>query len=216
MYCCGPASVNGILQGEALLKYDMPFVFAEVNADIVKWMVSEHTWSYNDENFGTCKGVKTPQIIRLFYSIFSMLLFFPRPCSHPQVTARGLKKKMHSDTKTVGQNISTKAVGSNMRNDITDSYKHREGKDWILWSIYLLCKKYFTILLGPSWVLQELRNSNQWNSRTLLKGNKHKFIDSVGSLRWFWMFTQWISHRREELSFQDLIRLFNTPRNHLV
>lgn len=141
VYCCGPASVNGILQGEALLKYDMPFVFAEVNADIVKWMVSDHTWSYDDENFGTCTGVKTPQIIKLFYSIFSMLLFFPRPCSHPQVTARGLKKKMHSDTKTVGQNISTKAVGSNMRNDITDSYKHREGKDCILRCIYLLCKK---------------------------------------------------------------------------
>ncbi|XP_073331440.1 protein-glutamine gamma-glutamyltransferase E-like [Pagrus major] len=81
VYCCGPASVNGILQGEANLKYDMPFVFAEVNADIVKWMVS----------------------------------------------SRGLKKKMHSDTMTVGQNISTKAVGSNNRNDITDSYKHREG-----------------------------------------------------------------------------------------
>lgn len=43
VYCCGPASVKGILQGEAHLKYDMPFVFAEVNADIVKWMVSDHT-----------------------------------------------------------------------------------------------------------------------------------------------------------------------------
>ena len=40
MYCCGPAPVNAILQGEANLKYDVPFVFAEVNADIVKWMVS--------------------------------------------------------------------------------------------------------------------------------------------------------------------------------
>ncbi|XP_070785728.1 protein-glutamine gamma-glutamyltransferase 2-like [Enoplosus armatus] len=81
VHCCGPAPVNGILQGEANLKYDVPFVFAEVNADIVKWMIS----------------------------------------------AYGLKRKMHSDTRTVGQNISTKAVGYNMRNDITNGYKHTEG-----------------------------------------------------------------------------------------
>nr|XP_046236054.1 protein-glutamine gamma-glutamyltransferase E-like isoform X2 [Scatophagus argus] len=40
VYCCGPASVAAILQGEANLKYDVPFVFAEVNADVVKWKVS--------------------------------------------------------------------------------------------------------------------------------------------------------------------------------
>ncbi|XP_041820965.1 protein-glutamine gamma-glutamyltransferase 2-like isoform X1 [Chelmon rostratus] len=81
VFCCGPAPVNAILQGEANLKYDVAFVFAEVNADIVKWKTS----------------------------------------------AYGPKKKMHSDTTTVGQNISTKTVGYNMRNDITNSYKHREG-----------------------------------------------------------------------------------------
>ncbi|KAM9335195.1 protein-glutamine gamma-glutamyltransferase 2-like [Symphorus nematophorus] len=81
VYCCGPAPVTAILQGEANLKYDVPFVFAEVNADIVKWLVSAH----------------------------------------------GKKRKMHSDTTTVGQNISTKAVGLNMRNDVTNNYKYREG-----------------------------------------------------------------------------------------
>lgn len=40
VYCCGPAPVNAILQGEANLKYDVAFVFAEVNADVVKWKVS--------------------------------------------------------------------------------------------------------------------------------------------------------------------------------
>ncbi|XP_074555310.1 protein-glutamine gamma-glutamyltransferase 2-like [Halichoeres trimaculatus] len=80
-FCCGPAPVNAILQGDADLKYDVPFVFSEVNADIVKWMVS----------------------------------------------AQGVKRRMHSDTSTVGQNISTKAVGSDRRNDITDNYKHKEG-----------------------------------------------------------------------------------------
>ncbi|XP_076581081.1 protein-glutamine gamma-glutamyltransferase 2-like [Chaetodon auriga] len=80
VYCCGPAPVKAILQGEADLKYDVAFVFAEVNADIVKWKM-------------TC----------------------------------GSKKKMHSDTTRVGQNISTKTVGYGMRNDITSCYKHREG-----------------------------------------------------------------------------------------
>uniref|UniRef100_A0A3Q3NH98 Transglutaminase-like domain-containing protein n=1 Tax=Labrus bergylta TaxID=56723 RepID=A0A3Q3NH98_9LABR len=80
-FCCGPAPVTAIFQGDTDLKYDVPFVFAEVNADMVKWLLS----------------------------------------------TGGLKRKMHSDTSTVGQKISTKAIGSNMRNDITNLYKHREG-----------------------------------------------------------------------------------------
>ncbi|GLD68098.1 protein-glutamine gamma-glutamyltransferase 2-like protein [Lates japonicus] len=36
---CSAPSVAAILQGDTNLKYDVPFVFAEVNADIVKWMV---------------------------------------------------------------------------------------------------------------------------------------------------------------------------------
>uniref|UniRef100_A0A667XWP4 Protein-glutamine gamma-glutamyltransferase 2 n=1 Tax=Myripristis murdjan TaxID=586833 RepID=A0A667XWP4_9TELE len=39
-FCCGPAPVSAILKGHVDLKYDIPFVFAEVNADIVNWMVS--------------------------------------------------------------------------------------------------------------------------------------------------------------------------------
>lgn len=42
VFCCGPAPVAAILQGDTNLKYDVPFVFAEVNADIVKWMVSNN------------------------------------------------------------------------------------------------------------------------------------------------------------------------------
>lgn len=34
MYCCGPVPVKAIKEGELLLKYDAPFVFAEVNADV--------------------------------------------------------------------------------------------------------------------------------------------------------------------------------------
>ncbi|KAM9836617.1 LOW QUALITY PROTEIN: protein-glutamine gamma-glutamyltransferase 2-like [Aulostomus maculatus] len=80
-HCCGPAPVSGILQGEVNLKYDTPFVFSEVNADIIKWMESDN----------------------------------------------GSRRKIYSDTTRVGRNISTKAVGRYMRDDITNSYKHREG-----------------------------------------------------------------------------------------
>ncbi|KAK6174749.1 hypothetical protein SNE40_017970 [Patella caerulea] len=36
-YCCGPASVVAVRNGELGLLYDVEFVFAEVNADIVHW-----------------------------------------------------------------------------------------------------------------------------------------------------------------------------------
>ncbi|XP_036387675.1 protein-glutamine gamma-glutamyltransferase 2-like [Megalops cyprinoides] len=39
VYCCGPAPVKAILEGHTDVKYDVPFVFAEVNADRVTWMV---------------------------------------------------------------------------------------------------------------------------------------------------------------------------------
>ncbi|XP_044205878.1 protein-glutamine gamma-glutamyltransferase E [Thunnus albacares] len=81
VYCCGPSPVKAILNGETDLKYDIPFVFAEVNADCIDWLVK----------------------------------------------ADGSKVKIFSDTKRVGQNISTKSVTSNRRMNITDSYKHREG-----------------------------------------------------------------------------------------
>ncbi|XP_037621555.1 protein-glutamine gamma-glutamyltransferase E-like [Sebastes umbrosus] len=38
LYRCGPASVRAIRKGEIAFKYDMPFVFAEVNADVVDWL----------------------------------------------------------------------------------------------------------------------------------------------------------------------------------
>ncbi|XP_014887731.1 protein-glutamine gamma-glutamyltransferase E-like [Poecilia latipinna] len=81
LFCCGPASVTAIRNGEVDLKYDVPFVFAEVNADSVYWLVRSD----------------------------------------------GSRMKIFSDTVTVGQNISTKAVGSYQRTDLTNTYKHREG-----------------------------------------------------------------------------------------
>lgn len=45
-----------------------------------------------------------------------------------QVKADGSKVCIYSDTRRVGQNISTKSVGSNKRMNITDSYKYKEGR----------------------------------------------------------------------------------------
>uniref|UniRef100_A0A673M394 protein-glutamine gamma-glutamyltransferase n=1 Tax=Sinocyclocheilus rhinocerous TaxID=307959 RepID=A0A673M394_9TELE len=39
VFCCGPCPVNAVKEGEVGLKYDTPFVFSEVNADLVVWIV---------------------------------------------------------------------------------------------------------------------------------------------------------------------------------
>ncbi|XP_032964039.1 protein-glutamine gamma-glutamyltransferase 5 [Rhinolophus ferrumequinum] len=39
LYCCGPASVRAIKEGEVDLNYDTAFVFSMVNADCVCWLV---------------------------------------------------------------------------------------------------------------------------------------------------------------------------------
>ncbi|KAM7422200.1 hypothetical protein PAMA_010327 [Pampus argenteus] len=38
VYCCGPIPVRAIKEGELTFKYDAPFVFAEVNADVITFM----------------------------------------------------------------------------------------------------------------------------------------------------------------------------------
>lgn len=45
-----------------------------------------------------------------------------------QVKADKSKVKIFSDTERVGQNISTKSVGSNKRLNITNTYKYPEGE----------------------------------------------------------------------------------------
>ncbi|XP_078092227.1 protein-glutamine gamma-glutamyltransferase 2-like [Mustelus asterias] len=39
IFCCGPAPVKAIKEGAVDMKYDVPFVFAEVNADQVSWVL---------------------------------------------------------------------------------------------------------------------------------------------------------------------------------
>ncbi|XP_018414793.1 PREDICTED: protein-glutamine gamma-glutamyltransferase 5-like isoform X1 [Nanorana parkeri] len=40
-YCCGPAPVKAIKEGDMDVDYDIPFVFAEVNGDIVHWVLRD-------------------------------------------------------------------------------------------------------------------------------------------------------------------------------
>lgn len=81
MYCCGPVPVRAIKEGQLQLKYDAPFVFAEVNADV--------------STFRRNKDGSTSKVI---------------------------------STQAVGRNISTKSVGSDIREDITHLYKYPEGR----------------------------------------------------------------------------------------
>ncbi|KAJ7322595.1 hypothetical protein JRQ81_018882 [Phrynocephalus forsythii] len=76
-------SNKGHQKGEVYLPYDSKFVFAEVNADKVFWLVK-------------CEN--------------------------------GIEKyiKLREETKVIGKSISTKAVGKNTREDITDQYKFPE------------------------------------------------------------------------------------------
>ncbi|CAG03221.1 unnamed protein product, partial [Tetraodon nigroviridis] len=83
VYCCGPAPVRAIKEGELTVKYDAPFIFAEVNADVV-------------------------DLVRL---------------------KDGKTVRIGGSTKSVGQFISTKAVGSDERHDITHQYKYPEGSE---------------------------------------------------------------------------------------
>ncbi|XP_058244165.1 protein-glutamine gamma-glutamyltransferase 2 [Hemibagrus wyckioides] len=39
VYCCGPCPVKAVREGEVGIKYDTPFIFSEVNADMVYWIV---------------------------------------------------------------------------------------------------------------------------------------------------------------------------------
>ncbi|XP_004380737.1 protein-glutamine gamma-glutamyltransferase 5 isoform X1 [Trichechus manatus latirostris] len=80
LYCCGPASVRAIKEGEVDLNYDTPFAFSMVNADCMSWLV-----------YG------------------------------------GKEQRLHRDTNTVGNFISTKSIQSDERDDITENYKYKEG-----------------------------------------------------------------------------------------
>uniref|UniRef100_A0A8C2CU02 Protein-glutamine gamma-glutamyltransferase K n=1 Tax=Cyprinus carpio TaxID=7962 RepID=A0A8C2CU02_CYPCA len=82
-YRCGPTPVSAVRNGQVDLKFDTPFVFAEVNSDRIYWQ-------------------KKPD---------------------------GSFSQVHVEKNSIGQHISTKAVGSDTRMDITHLYKYPEGSE---------------------------------------------------------------------------------------
>uniref|UniRef100_A0A8C1K6Y3 Protein-glutamine gamma-glutamyltransferase K n=1 Tax=Cyprinus carpio TaxID=7962 RepID=A0A8C1K6Y3_CYPCA len=82
-YRCGPTPVSAIRNGQVNLKFDTPFVFAEVNSDRIYWQ-------------------KKPD---------------------------GSFSQVNVEKNSIGQRISTKAVGSGARVDITHLYKYPEGSE---------------------------------------------------------------------------------------
>ncbi len=64
---------------------------------------------------------------------------------------------LYKETDVIGKKISTKSVGWNRRNDITDEYKYKEGisyfplfvcfLDLISYSLFLMAAKYWYAFL---------------------------------------------------------------------
>ncbi|KAL0968178.1 hypothetical protein UPYG_G00263400 [Umbra pygmaea] len=81
VYCCGPCPLKAVKNGDVGIKYDAAFVYSEVNADLVTWIVNTD----------------------------------------------GQRSQVSLNQNTVGQNISTKSVYGDYREDITKYYKYPEG-----------------------------------------------------------------------------------------
>ncbi|KAJ8400572.1 hypothetical protein AAFF_G00393410 [Aldrovandia affinis] len=77
IYCCGPSPVRGIKERRLDLIYDIPFVYAEVNADV-----------------------------------------------HTVIVKNGRVLSQSVDKERVGAIICTKSLGSNLPQDVTDTYKY--------------------------------------------------------------------------------------------
>ncbi|NXG70744.1 TGM4 glutamyltransferase, partial [Baryphthengus martii] len=83
---CGPCPLTAVRQGDVYLPFDSKFVYAEVNADQVYWLVSK-------------------------------------------VNGKEKFSRLTTETRGIGVNISTKAVGQDRREDITLEYKYPEGSE---------------------------------------------------------------------------------------
>ncbi|XP_006874794.1 PREDICTED: protein-glutamine gamma-glutamyltransferase 2 [Chrysochloris asiatica] len=57
-YCCGPVPVRAIKEGDLSTKYDAPFVFAEVNADVVDWIQQDDGSMHKSVNHSLVVGLK--------------------------------------------------------------------------------------------------------------------------------------------------------------
>ncbi|XP_061320474.1 protein-glutamine gamma-glutamyltransferase 4 [Pezoporus flaviventris] len=86
IFQCGPCPLKAIREGDVYLPFDSKFVYAEVNADKVYWVVKK-------------------------------------------VNGKDKYIRINTETRGIGMNISTKAVGQDKREDITWQYKFPEGSE---------------------------------------------------------------------------------------
>ncbi|NXR12701.1 TGM2 glutamyltransferase, partial [Semnornis frantzii] len=65
VFCCGPAPVRAVKEGDLQLRFDIPFVFAEVNADVVYWVVgSDGTQKKTTRSSVVGKSISTKSVGR--------------------------------------------------------------------------------------------------------------------------------------------------------
>lgn len=117
-YRCGPTPVSAVRNGQVNLKFDTPFVFAEVSAFIETFFtfilsilfnfISESKHLLSLWNRFTVSQVNSDRI-------------------YWQRKPDGSFSQINVEKNSIGQRISTKAVGSEERVDITHLYKYPEG-----------------------------------------------------------------------------------------
>uniref|UniRef100_A0A3B3VAF8 Protein-glutamine gamma-glutamyltransferase 2 n=1 Tax=Poecilia latipinna TaxID=48699 RepID=A0A3B3VAF8_9TELE len=90
MFCCGPASVSAIRNGDTHLKYDVPFVFAEVNADCITWLVSGKTLTFSESFLShiSTKSVGTNDRMNITDSYKQKEGFYSFPSLFLMITAK--------------------------------------------------------------------------------------------------------------------------------
>ncbi|XP_033753995.1 hemocyte protein-glutamine gamma-glutamyltransferase-like [Pecten maximus] len=62
-FACGPAPVAAIKKGDCIMKYDARFIFAEVNADCVDWVIDDGIWkvlNVKKNKVGKCISTRDP------------------------------------------------------------------------------------------------------------------------------------------------------------
>ncbi|XP_014118179.1 PREDICTED: protein-glutamine gamma-glutamyltransferase K-like, partial [Pseudopodoces humilis] len=110
LFCCGPCSLTAVKNGEVFLKYDTPFVFAEVNSDKVYWQRQPHG------GFAVVH-VEEGAIGRRISTLGA------GTAARVDIT----DQYKHPEVSVSGRRISTLGAGTAARVDITDQYKHPEG-----------------------------------------------------------------------------------------
>ncbi|XP_061113162.1 protein-glutamine gamma-glutamyltransferase 2-like isoform X2 [Conger conger] len=85
VFCCGPVPLKAIKEGELTLKYDAPFVFAEVNADVVKYVKLEDGQEFKFDGSTTHVGqcISTKSVGRDSREDITHLYKYPEEKSFP-------------------------------------------------------------------------------------------------------------------------------------